>query len=413
IVSLDPNVPITPVPLIAKILRTRKCIPGSIFLVEGIDNPITVTLRFRTARLLLGDGKLVIQALARPEVHPLLDEGEIFEGAYVRVGKFEMKILEMRGKKRERMAVLVVEDVRVVGWHRGVVEEAGVDVEEAVEMIRRRETGGGVKKEVRRVTREEIPRSYQKPARSVEEEGGDESEDESEEGEREESPCPVREPAKAEEAIPGDKEVEEETDYFSGSDDAFETLEISVDRATERRTQAAPQPMQVPAQSLPQPAVQRHHDPKEKEKLPWMAKDPTEPMKLTNLQAISKLPYRQNWMVNVLAVVTWLSDVEPTYLPPNTQRRARLADHTTDKQMLLTILLDAADFTPQIGSVVLLVGVKNHQFEGGSLRKYASDRPKTRKRWWTEHPEDSPVLEWCQEEATALKEWWGEKMLED
>ncbi|KAK4455237.1 cyclin-like F-box [Podospora aff. communis PSN243] len=390
IVSLDPAVPITPIPLIADILRTEHCIPGSIFLVEGVENAIPVTLRYRTVRVLLGDGELVIQALAKPGVHCLLDRGDVYEGAYVRVGKAEVRFVDVDvdGEKK-RMPFLVVEDVVTVGWHRGVLRE--VDAEEG-------EEGAG---EVGMEDEEE-------------EEQSEDLVEESEEGEvdRDASPCPVRETAKAGEAMQVEKKAEDEVDYFSGSDDAFETLEISVERAAERRTQAVPQHVQVAAAQAvpPRAVVQQRLDPKAKADLPWMVNDPTQPMKLTDLQSIPKLPYKQNWMVNVLAVVTWLSDIEPTYLPPGTQRRARLADHTTDKQVSLTVLLDPNGFTPQIGSVVLLVGVKNHQFEGGSLRKYMSDKIKIRKRWWVEHPEDS--LEWCQEEAMLLREWWDAKMLE-
>jgi hypothetical protein len=201
--------------------------------------------------------------------------------------------------------------------------------------------------------------------------------------------------------LDGEK-VDEEVDYFSDSDDAFETLQISVDRVAEQRTQAI-------AVSRP-PVVQQRNDAKAKTNLPWMANDPTQPMKLTDLQSIPKLPYKQNWMVNLLAVIAWLSDVEPTYLPPGHQRRARLVDPTTDKQVLLTVLLNPEGFRPDVGDVVLLVGVKNHQYEGGSLRKYMSDKPKSGHSWWVVNPE---TLGWCEEEATALKEWAEGRMLED
>ncbi|KAK0639065.1 hypothetical protein B0T16DRAFT_422348 [Cercophora newfieldiana] len=235
-----------------------------------------------------------------------------------------------------------------------------------------------------------MPRSYQRPV------GGEEID------EREESPTLVR---KVEVADSVEKKVkDEEVDCSSDSDDAFETLDILADRAAERRTQALPRAAVVQER----PVAVQQNDAKKKANFSWMANDTTQPMKLTDLYSIPRLPYKQNWMVNVLAVVAWLSDIEPTYLPPGNQRRAGLVDPTTEKEVLLTVLLDPESFTPQVGSVVLLAGVKNHQAEGGSLRKYMSDKPKGKKSWWVENPEQS--LEWCQAEAAALREWQDGRM---
>jgi len=258
----------------------------------------------------------------------------------------------------------------------------------------------------------EVPGIARRGKRVVKKEGADEflrSYQRSEEDKREVSPTPVHESVKVE--VPpeqgslGEKKANEEVDYFSDSEDAdaFETLQISVDRAAERRTQAVPPPVSRP------PVVKQQNDAKAKESLPWMANDPTEPMKLTDLRSIPRLPYKQNWMVNLLAVVAWLSDIEPSYLPPGRQRRARLVDSTTSNQVLLTVLLDPEAFTPRVGSVVLLVGVKNHQFEGGSLRKYMSDKPKSKNNWWISDPE---TLSWCEAESKTLREWWDGKMHE-
>ncbi|KAJ1337880.1 hypothetical protein MN608_00736 [Microdochium nivale] len=105
---------------------------------------------------------------------------------------------------------------------------------------------------------------------------------------------------------------------------------------------------------------------------------PKPPIKLTPLKSIPSLPYKQNWSVNVVAVISAVSDLEPSYLPGlyAHQRQARLADPSTPKHVLLTVFLDPEEFSPAVGSVVLLLGVKNHMFDGGSLKKYASDRPK-------------------------------------
>jgi len=382
IVSLDPASPVEPLPLIADILRTRYCIPRSVFLVEGIEANIRVGGRYRTVRVLLGDGELVIQALMRPEMHFFLDGGQIYEGCYVKLNRFDLDFVELEGGTR--MPFLMVEDMITVGLHRVYLEMLGAEVPG----IARRG-----KRVVKKEGADEFLRSYQR----------------SEEDKREVSPTPVHESVKVE--VPpeqgslGEKKANEEVDYFSDSEDAdaFETLQISVDRAAERRTQAVPPPVSRP------PVVKQQNDAKAKESLPWMANDPTEPMKLTDLRSIPRLPYKQNWMVNLLAVVAWLSDIEPSYLPPGRQRRARLVDSTTSNQVLLTVLLDPEAFTPRVGSVVLLVGVKNHQFEGGSLRKYMSDKPKSKNNWWISDPE---TLSWCEAESKTLREWWDGKMHE-
>lgn len=136
-----------------------------------------------------------------------------------------------------------------------------------------------------------------------------------------------------------------------------------------------------------------------------MSNDPTQPLRLTPLQAIPHLPYKQNWMVNVLAVVVSLGDVERCHIPPYRLRAARLADASTAKLVHLATFLDPEHFTPALGSVVLLLGVKNHLFDGGSLKKYVSDRPKNGTSWWIQHPQ---ALGWCEDEVVRLREWWEE-----
>ncbi|KAH6608280.1 cyclin-like f-box [Trichoderma cornu-damae] len=92
----------------------------------------------------------------------------------------------------------------------------------------------------------------------------------------------------------------------------------------------------------------------------------------------------------------------PSHLPPGKQRTARIADPSTAKQVHLTVFLDPDGFTPRVGSAVLLVGVKNHRFDGGSLKKYASDGERDiGKRWWFEDPWE---LEWL--DVAGIKSWW-------
>jgi hypothetical protein len=111
-------------------------------------------------------------------------------------------------------------------------------------------------------------------------------------------------------------------------------------------------------------------------------------------------------MINVLAILTSLSPVEPSHIGPSfKQRTARLTDMSTHpKQVHLTVYLDPEEFTPRVGGVVLLMGVKNHLFEGGSLRKYVSDGLGGGKSWWVEQVGG---LGWCEAEVGRLRAWWG------
>jgi hypothetical protein len=218
---------------------------------------------------------------------------------------------------------------------------------------------------------------------------------------------------------PPSKEESNEPDDIADSDDsAFETLHTSPSRIAQRRatvTNTTTTTTPDPRQQLQTAIIQQnqHHQPQPQRPAPvprprpWQPTNPFEPLKLTPLSAIPHLPYRQNWMVNVLAVVASLAPVEPSHIGPSYQQRAaRLADASTHKRVHLSVYLDPEGFTPRVGGVVLLLGVKNHLFEGGSLRKYVSDRPKGGGSWWVERPER---LGWCEGEVERLKGWWEEE----
>ncbi|KAI1439070.1 hypothetical protein GGR50DRAFT_690834 [Xylaria sp. CBS 124048] len=127
--------PFEPKPLIADILRTRFCIPDSIFLIEGVDVAHTSkSKKWRAIRLMLGDGELCIQALLSAEMHRFVDRGEIAFGSYVKLQQFSLELRDVvdqegalsRGNKdaaggltdkTEQMVYLVVESLEVVGWN--------------------------------------------------------------------------------------------------------------------------------------------------------------------------------------------------------------------------------------------------------------------------------------------------------
>ncbi|KAK3897267.1 hypothetical protein C8A05DRAFT_19934, partial [Staphylotrichum tortipilum] len=126
---------------------------------------------------------------------------------------------------------------------------------------------------------------------------------------------------------------------------------------------------------------------------------------------IPHLPYRQNWMTNLLVVLVSLGPVEPSHIGPSyKQRMARLADPSAaavlGRHVLLTVFLDPEQFEPREGEVVLLMGVKNHLFEGGSVRKYVSDRLSGGGSWWVQG-RGLRGVGWCAKEIERLEGWWA------
>ncbi|KAL2160158.1 hypothetical protein VTH06DRAFT_1813 [Thermothelomyces fergusii] len=445
VVSLDPSNPLEPRPLIADILRTRYCVPGSVFLVESVERCIPIPSPDpdeeeedghggdgsegaaaeqrrrrrrrqpgppeRAVRLLLGDGELCIQAFVRGEIHGFVDGGSVYEGCYVRLDRFwlgeepvgeeelddgvgDPEVLERQTEKR-RSAAKGGPVGRGRGrciwswaiWLRGegVVSPTEATGNHGDERTGEQETGEFEDEEDDEIIERLMDVEKGGQAGSAVTPGG------------------LQTPG-AVSAKPSSGERPEESDYGSDSDSAFETLAVSPKRASQRRiavaTPADPreeleaaiikqnqerrgeterpghlQPRTHQPQPQPQPQPQQPKPQAVANPRPWLPTDATQLVKLTALSQVPHLPYRQNWMVNVLAVVTSLSDVEPSYIGPSfRQRTARLSDMSTPKQVLLSVYLDPEEFTPAEGSVVLLLGVKNHQFDGGSLRKYVSDR---------------------------------------
>ncbi|KAH7153262.1 hypothetical protein EDB81DRAFT_451449 [Dactylonectria macrodidyma] len=305
------------VPVIGDILRSRYCVPGSIFLIEGFDRAsVSSTGRWQAIRLLLGDGVLCIQALLPGNLHRLIHMGDISVGAYIQCESFQFRL-----KESGPMVYLVLEDLLVVGWNDSY-----------------------------RVAQ---PPTYQiKPANQADKPGQPQDQ-------------PPDQP-------PDQPEVLDASQDSDAAEDAFEAFDVQA------YPKKAPKPQPV--------ALARD----------WH--DPQTPLKLTTLRSIPHLPYAQNWSCNVLAIVASLSPVEASNLAPHRQRTARLTDPSTSKKVHLTVFLDPEEFIPDVGSAVLLLGVKNHRFDGGSLKKYASDRGK----WWFQDPTD---LAWC--DVAGIKTWWA------
>ncbi|KAK4120910.1 hypothetical protein N657DRAFT_579206 [Parathielavia appendiculata] len=442
IVSLDPTTPLNPQPLIADILRTRYCMPSSVFLVESIERNIPVSdlllppapedghqpgsrIRrlyhrhrrpMRTVRLLLGDGELCIQAFCRGEIHRFVDSGSVFEGAYVRLDRFDLRFVDT--KERGKTVYLVVEDMVTVGWNEAYMGILRREKEEKQRAAVKDQTDKGV-------VEGEEEREGEEGQTSAQDDDSFHDVD-SEEVlqqimERKATTAAATAPAITAEIHSDNKPQpraahqtpnndSDDPDYISDSDSAFETLTISTERANQRRVPITipDRRQQLEAAIIKQNQQQQQHRPSAPiitRPRPWLPTSATQPVKLTPLASIPHLPYRQNWMINVLAIVVSLAPVEPSYIAPSfRQRTARLADPSTpDKHILLTVYLDPDEFLPEVGSAVLLLGVKNHLYEGGSLRKYVSDGLVGRGSWWVQRVDE---LGWCQGEVERLRAWW-------
>jgi hypothetical protein len=356
---------------IADILYTGNCVPGSVFLVENIDYiPVAPPEPWRGIRLLLGDGELCIQAILRSAAHRRVDKGEVVVGSDVQLDSFSLHIQDVAvnaaGERETNeirlMIYLDVEDLVPVGRN-----EAYFDI----------------------IQGKQVDPTDQGKAHEdgVDEEGvekGDGNVLEADGTSEDATRNAVAASSRRRTAMDNDDETDDD-------EDIFEVMGGSNVQAIPNRANSSGATRPIKPTSGKHAPVSLLKD--------WT--DHTTPLKLTPLRAVPLLPYKQNWSVNVLAVVASISEPGPSHLPPHTQRTARLTDPSTTKQVLLTVFLDPEAFAPKVGSVVLLGGVKNHRFDGGSLKKYASDKPKDGERWWFEEPWD---MEWC--DVARLKDWW-------
>ncbi|RYP45801.1 hypothetical protein DL768_007887 [Monosporascus sp. mg162] len=429
-----------PKPVIAEIMRTRYCASGSVVLVEGVDVAYTFASsgddnndkshrrksrrRWRVVRLLLGDGELCIQALLAPEMHRYVDVGKVAFGSYIRLERFRVDWLDVggsddgpdaadakrkgKGKESEKMpgtekcgkvVYLVVDDLVVVGWNNTLIKMANageLGTKTGEDPVPDQENEAQTPSPSPSPSPSPLPSPSLSPSRAREA--------------RRTTTTTTHQPGAS---APQTQHLLEEGAEAANSDSDFETMPISVqEKSTQNRALLNTDTSTTATNQLP---ARNHHRPQHQQHRPWLATDPRQPVKLTPLRAIPHLPYKQNWAVNVLAVVSAVSpEVEPAGIPPYAQRQARLADPSTPKHVLLTVFLDAERFCPAVGNVVLLLGVKNHRFDGGSLKKYASDRPPVGAtdadewRWWFENPEQ---FAWCADEVRALRAWWDQRRL--
>ncbi|KAL7943674.1 hypothetical protein V8C42DRAFT_354033 [Trichoderma barbatum] len=354
--------PFTLRPLIRQMLSTRRCISGSIFIVEGIDViPVPAATPedddTHAIRLVLGDGELCIQALLHPDMFYLVDKRDVFVGCCEEEGEEKQD----KGKDDEKgMVYLIVNELETAGWN-----------ESYMAMWRRHEKGKHVERPA------EASPSAETPSRSRFQDKG-----------KAQAPGPMDDNDDG-------NDDDDDDDDLENAFEAFEARTFPLRNTTPKK----------PAASNARAAAAAEASDKSQQQPIALPKDwhnHQVPLKLTTLRLIPHLPYAQNWSVNVLAIVASLSPVEPSHLPPGKQRTARITDPSTAKQVHLTVFLDPDEFTPRVGSAVLLVGVKNHRFDGGSLKKYASDGNRdSGRRWWFEDPWE---LSWL--DLAGIKSWW-------
>lgn len=399
---VDPNAittapdqePFTLNPIIRDILRTRYCTPGAIFLVEGIEIiPISRTGRWQTVRLVLGDGDLCMQALLSAECHRFVETGEVSIGFYIKVDKFDLEWENIDAEEQEsgalpppanqKMVYLALRDITTIGWnesyramvkqYRAESEMQEVETSPAKTSPAKDKGKGKMKQESPHKSQPVVPVD----TLTVKAESPLKSQPVDTVTVKEEPPPP------SSSGYGGDFDME----------DAFDSMEKLLFPSVKNTST----PMFDTTSHLPKIATSSRTEPVA---LPRDWTNRQTPLKLTTLHAIPSLPYAQNWMCNVLVIIADLSPVEASYLPPYKQRTARLADPSTAKLVHLTVFLDPEAFNPAIGAAVLLTGVKNHRFDGGSLKKYASDG-RSGTRWWFEDPVD---MAWC--DVPGIKAWW-------
>ncbi|KAG5956796.1 hypothetical protein E4U58_006423 [Claviceps cyperi] len=369
--------PFTLIPIIKDLVRTRYPIPGSIFLVEDVQIvSLTATGRWQVARLLLGDGEFCIQAILGDTMHRFVHTCEVAVGTYVRVDDFQLRTndnLDERGSSN-KMVFLVVHDLSTVGWNRSVQElhEHQRQQHEQQQEGEEEEEGGEIQQyQVALSKNSTVPEVEQKSVIELESPFCSEFN----------TPTKARQPRNV-------KPSGKRTSQNSRNADAFEEFEV----------------LAFPPQKSPsKPPSKKASDKQSTVPIP-LARDWYDfqtPLKLTTLRSIPTLPYRQNWSCNILAIITYLSPVEASHLPPYKQRTARVADPSTAKHVHLTVFLNPEDFNPTVGSALLLTGVKNHRYDGGSLKKYAGDT--IPEKWWIEDPWE---LKWC--DVRGIKAWWAD-----
>lgn len=364
--------PFTTVPIIQDMLDSRQCPSEAIFIVEGIEALLVgEKVPGKVLRLLLGDGQLCIQALLIFPHHEHLEHDDIFVGCYIRADELEINIETLpagtNGQEQDtQMAYLILHKFTAVGLNETYIawwKDQQTNFSEALPAVNL----------------------------ELDDIDGDVINDAATPNARAQKSSPLKK------KFFDSQETDMDDMDMENAFEAYDAIAFPPSRKTPKKTPKKPAKTLTSAEATS--ALLTSDSQSVAMAQNWH--DPRTPLKLTILRSIPHLPYAQNWSVNVLAIIVSLSPVEASYLPPHKQRTARIADPSTTKHVHLTVFLDPEAFNPAVGSAVLLTGVKNHRFDGGCLKKYASDRGQG--QWWFEDPWE---MAWCN--VAGIKEWWAE-----
>ena len=113
----------------------------------------------------------------------------------------------------------------------------------------------------------------------------------------------------------------------------------------------------------------------------------TRPLRIQPLRSILSPNNRRNSIVDVLAVITFVSPhvVTPPRLPP--KRDLRLLDPScpsTRQPVLFSVFVNPDRFRPAVGTVALFRSVTTHEWNGGSLNAY--DKDCAGRKWFLSNP---------------------------
>ncbi|KAI9785402.1 MAG: hypothetical protein M1816_000417 [Peltula sp. TS41687] len=129
------------------------------------------------------------------------------------------------------------------------------------------------------------------------------------------------------------------------------------------------------------------------------------PLDLRSLSCLKKTFPQQNLIIDVIALIDWVSPEKVERTTIGCKRELKLVDHTTDKKVLLSVFDDPENFTPTVGTVALFRNVRNHRWDGYSLNAYEKDCKGY--DWFIPNPD------WVHESlVNHLREWWVENRVE-
>lgn len=416
--------------IIRDILREDICISGSVVLVEKIEK-IAATLSNPSAvRLLLGDGELCIQAFLSPNTHGLVDAGEITMGCYVRLEKFYIQredverrdhgVLQAGSKKRKRkqqVVFLKIDQLETIGWDFEYIKYSRPAVRTLTpnairknrEILASSETGNVANiKGIPDMSRMVDKRRPSMESLSTEMFDLEPFTDEdlpnvdslvSLKNKNDEEVSHVEEDRRQEDSRHDPLIQEDPISKNPHSPNPDGLLELLI-TTSELQNLSTPEPDPPPNLDL--------NVPRETKLIPIPSANKTSLVPRT-LASLSKLPARQNSPCTVFAIIDEISPVKPCPIPPHKTREIRLVDPSTTKRVLLSILWQPEGFDPAVGTPVLLRGLKNHRYDGGSLNAYPkSVSPFTQNEdgsdWWIPFP-----YGWDGCDVDGYLEWWKQR----